>query len=132
MEFSNSSLSILIVEDEEEAREILMQVLTLKYPEVNFLAASDERSAMECFTSHHPKIVVTDVNLPGKNGIELSSDICSMDADIKFIVISAHNNTIEKEFAESGGKICGYITKPIEYAKLFAAIDQCVSEVMKL
>lgn len=131
MEHLNSSLFILIVEDEEEAREILMQVLFLRYPDITFLEASDGRNAMECFTRHHPKIVVTDVNLPDMNGIELSSKIRAIDANIKFLAISAHNNdTIQKMSVEYGSNICGFITKPIEYVKLFAAIDQCISDVM--
>jgi DNA-binding NarL/FixJ family response regulator len=133
MEYSSSLLSILIVEDQEEARENMMEILALKYPDISFLEASDGRSAMECFISHHPKIVVADVNLPDTNSIELCSDIRSIDANIKFLVISAHDtDAIRNEFVESGADICGYIPKPIVYPKLFAAIDLCVSKVLSL
>jgi CheY-like chemotaxis protein len=122
--------TILVVEDEDETREVLVQVLAMRYPGVAFLEASDGRIALECIKSHSPQIVITDISLPGKDGIALSTEIRSISAHVKFIVISAHetDGTLHR-FAQAGIDICGYLTKPLEFPLLFSTIDKCIAEL---
>jgi CheY-like chemotaxis protein len=130
MSLVSTSPTILVVEDEDETREILVQVLASRYPGFDFLEAPDGSSAVECFRNHAPRIVITDISMPGKDGIALSCEMRSICADVKFIIVSAHETDhMLARFAEVGTDICGYLTKPVEFPSLFAAIDKCIAEL---
>lgn len=126
MKQENAPLSIIVVEDEDDARDVLVQVLAMKYPEINFLGAANGNDALAQFGEHHPKIFITDINLPDMDGTELIAAVKGLDPDTKFLVISAHSpDNIAGKLSQT--TICGYITKPIRYGELFKAIEQCIS-----
>jgi CheY-like chemotaxis protein len=130
METRKALQTILVVEDQADSREILVQVLAMRYPGVAFLEASDARIALECIRSHAPQIVITDISLPGKDGIALSREIRALCAEVKFIIISAHETDhMLGRFAEDGTDIYGYLTKPVEFPALFATLDRCIAEL---
>ena len=103
----------------------------MKYPEIVALSASNGRQGLESFTRNYPRLVITDINMPDMDGIQMSGNIKSIDPTAKIIVVTAQPlNVIQEIFAKSKISICNYIKKPIDYVSLFAAIDQCAAEVV--
>ena len=126
---SKSKLSIMIVEDDVDARETLCLMVKMKNPDASIYSAENGSIGMDLFKKHTPDIVITDVNMPVMNGIDMAGEIKSIKADTKFIVLTAYNEKIFfQKFSEIG--FSSYILKPIEFKKLFVAIEKCIAEIM--
>ena len=123
-------ISILLVEDDEAASEILASEFAIKFPQIVFNYADNGKTGLECFKKLSPTIVITDVNMPEMDGIHMAAEIKSIAACVKLIVLTAFSDkTILESSTAVGIKIDHYISKPVDYRKLFAAIEQCLSQV---
>jgi len=122
--------SILLVEDDEAASEILASVFAIKFPHIVFNFANNGKTGLECFKKNSPAVVITDVNMPEMDGICMAAEIKSIDACVKLIVLTAFSDkTILETSTAVGIKIDHYISKPVDYGKLFAVIEQCLPQV---
>ena len=120
-------VSILLVEDDGAAREILASVLAIKFPHTAFYFADNGKTGLKCFKKHHPAIVITDVNMPEMDGIQMVGQIKLIDAGVKLIVLTAFSDKIILENSTAAGiKIDHKIMKPIDFGKLFKVIKQCL------
>jgi len=120
--------SMLVVEDDESAREVLCLMLMKKFPGFAVHAAENGKIGVELFKTYKPEIVITDVNMPVMDGIQMAGEIKSLKSDTKFIVLTAYNEKIFfQKFTQIG--FSAYILKPIEFKKLFAALEKCISEL---
>ena len=120
-------LSLLIVEDDKTACEIIARMVGLEFPDCTIYTAGDGVKGLELFKEHAPDIVITDVNLPAMNGVELVREIRSIKADATYIVVTAYSDkAIFKKFQDTG--VCAYLLKPINFNELFAAIERCCYE----
>jgi CheY-like chemotaxis protein len=130
MELPALPLSILIAEDEDASREILVTLLSLKYPRAIIHSVSNGRSGLECFAEHRPRLIIADVSMPEVDGIQMSAAIKSMDGATRFIMLTAHDfKGVQQQFVELGMEGYRYVPKPILYRDLFAAIDQSIAEL---
>jgi CheY-like chemotaxis protein len=107
-----SRWKILIVEDDLDARELLVPVLKQVHATVLTAATADE--AMDRFKMQHPNLALVDLALPGTDGWELL-DIVRRDHaydDVTLIAMTAFDfPEVGEEALESGFK--AYIPKPI-------------------
>lgn len=122
--------SILLVEDDEIAREILTSVLTIKFPQIVFHVADNGKTGLESFRLYSPTVVITDVNMPVMDGIRMARGIKAIASDVKLVVLTAFSDrSILETAAVAGIGIDHYILKPVDYGKLFAVIEQCLAGV---
>lgn len=114
-----AKLSIMVVEDNHELRELMCQVLTEDGHRVKGLACAEE---LEDLAGGEPAdIFLLDLNLPGEDGISLSHRIRKAQPLVGIIIISARTDLNDKLIGyESGAD--WYITKPVVFAELKAAI----------
>ncbi len=126
----HNPFSILLVEDDEAARMILASALALKFPRVAFHVADNGKTGLESFKKHSPEIVITDVNMPVMDGIRMAGEIKSIDASVRLIVLTAFDDKAVLETTTAVGIVIDhYILKPVDYGKLFAAIEQSLAVV---
>jgi len=114
---------ILIVDDMPVTRELVKILLAKQGYQV--LSARDAEEALETVRSHRPRLVLTDIQLPGMNGLELArrikSDIGTR--DIPVIAMSAFARPVDQEEALEAG--CdGCIAKPFDALTLAAKIGK--------
>ena len=104
-------ISILIVDDEESVRNSLCAYFKLEELDVDTAGGCDE--AISKLSGQRRNVVLLDINMPGKDGLETLKRIKSMDASIQVIIMTAFS-TFEKTMAllESGAD--DYILKPFE------------------
>ncbi len=121
---SSASFSILFVEDDAVVCLAIGRILARQFPGSTVYTAENGLVGLELFKEHSPGIVITDINMPVMDGIEMAGTIKLIKADTKFIVITGYGdrNYLEK-FSEIGFE--DYIVKPVDIEKLFAVIEKC-------
>lgn len=79
--------------------------------------------ALEVFSHHEPDLVLVDISLPGKSGLELIKDIHALCPSTLILVVSMHDEELYAErVLRAGGR--GYIMKQEGGKKLMEAIRQ--------
>jgi YesN/AraC family two-component response regulator len=121
-------ISLLIVEDDKEAVEVLRLTIPLKYPNITIYSAVNGLAGLELFKEHQPQLVITDINMPVMDGIQMAEEISSLKHDTMFIVLTGYSDRIKLE-KFTGFTLCDYIVKPLDFGRLFAAIDRCIEEI---
>lgn len=113
-------LKLLFVEDEEDLITIIED--TLKKLQSNFLTARNGEEALNVLAKH-PDInaVITDINMPLMNGIELIEQINQKGLNIPVIVMSAHTEAEYLEKAKALG-VKNYLLKPFDFIKFIDLI----------
>lgn len=130
MEPEFQPVSVLLVEDEAFTLKPLTTILTKKFPEITLYTAMNGRAGLELFKTHMPDIVITDINMPEMDGLQMTGKIRAIKPDTKFIVITSGTKeftletTVEKEF-----EIDHFILKPVSLGALFTAIEQCIDGI---
>lgn len=127
---TNSSrfpLSLLMVEDDENARDIVVRMLALRFPDCTIYDAENGVRGLELFKEHAPEIILTDINMPEMDGIEMARAIKSIDAEATCIVLTAYGDrVITDRFKEIG--FCDHLMKPVNFKQLFEVIERCNAE----
>jgi YesN/AraC family two-component response regulator len=127
-QYSSPAITILIVEDDKVTREVLDLMIPRKFPNTSIYSTTNGRTGVELFRKYSPGIVITDIQMPDMDGIEMAGEIKAIKPDTKFIVVTAYGNT---SYHEKFNKIGfhDFLSKPIEFAKLYAAIETCLAEI---
>ena len=122
------SYSLLVVEDDTMVCLAIGRMIARQFPDATVYTAENGQIGLEIFKEHSPEIVITDINMPVMDGIEMAGKIKSIKADTKFIVLTGYSdkNYLER-FSEIG--FDDYIVKPVELRKLFAAIEKCRAKI---
>ncbi len=102
--------TILYVEDEDDVREGYARVLS-RYAKELYLAENGE-VGLELFKKHAPDIVITDIRMPKKNGIDMAKEIKEINPNQSLIFTTAHGeSTYLLEAIEVQAD--AYILKPV-------------------
>ncbi len=130
MDRTDTKVSILVVEDEAVTLELLYQTLSRKYPQCRLYKALDGNRGLELFCAHLPDIVITDITMPGLNGVQMSGKMHRIKPDTKFIVLTgAMDESALEELGDTGVVFDHFIKKPISYHDLFDAVEKCYGEI---
>ncbi len=113
---------VLFVDDEEQIRKLLSTWLTRQGYEV--IVATDGWEALKAIRAKAPDLVITDVNMPIMNGLELTRRLRAdhRTARIPVIMLSARKQAddVLTGYAEGADE---YIPKPVEMAVLSAKVE---------
>jgi len=121
-------LSILYVEDDEDAIEHLSSVLETLFLTVH--KAYDGNHGLESYNNYYSMynkyydLVLTDIEMPRKNGIELSEIILDINPNQNIIVISAYNEKERLQQLLTMG-ITNFLHKPVESRNFFDTFKKC-------
>lgn len=108
-------LTILCVEDEDGVRDSLVEYLNKRFKTV--YAAFNGEDGLEKYNQDHPDIIITDIQMPVMNGLEMSRIIRETDKDIPIIIVSAFNDiSYLREAIEIG--VGSYVSKPVDGRKM--------------
>lgn len=115
---SNNKYKILIVEDEAGIRNFIKT--NLETSDYQVICAETYTLGMMMYPSHHPDLIILDLGLPDRDGLDLIQNVRKSDT-IPIIVLSARSNEKDKvEALDLGAN--DYITKPFSTDELLARI----------
>lgn len=101
---------VFIVDDHPVFRDGLVSIVAQVPGVVVCGEAGDARTAFDAISQLKPDLVLMDINLPGKSGLELLQDVHAMRPDLPVLVISMHDEQLYAErVLRAGGR--GYIMK---------------------
>ena len=109
---------ILVVDDEPQITRVLLRSLESGGFQVR--VANDGRSGLEMFRSWLPDLVITDLSMPGFDGLELCSRIRQL-SEAPILVLSVRNDETTKVKALDLGAD-DYVEKPFGMAELTARV----------
>lgn len=115
-------LSILIAEDVGMAGELLRVIAEKAGASVAASVADGER-AVEAFREYRPDIVLLDMFMPKKDGLQVLSEIRELDPDAFVVLISAEAPMSRvKEAHERGAQ--AFLVKPVRLSQIQALMDK--------
>src|SRR5437899_2137096 len=115
--------SVLIVDDEAEIRESLQTLLELEGFEVE--AAGPGEDGLSQMANRPFDLVLLDLTLPGRNGMEILSEIHSHDPHLPVIMITAYG-TVENAVRAMQSGAANFVQKPWDNEKLLADVRAAV------
>jgi len=121
--------TVLLVDDDSHVREGLRDFMQWDELGVSkVVEACDGVEALEKVKEIIPHVVITDVRMPGMDGIELARQISDTAPEIKVILLTAYSEFSYAQQAISYG-VVDYILKPTNLEKLSAAVKRSISEL---
>ena len=115
-----SNIHLLYVEDNDSAREYTLELLSRFFHTIS--TAIDGSEALKIFENEKIDLIISDVNMPKMDGLEMSSYIKKIDKSLPIILLSAHNESNFKNKAKETG-IETYLEKPLSLTKLIELLS---------
>lgn len=116
---------ILFIDDEQSVRHATRQTLELSGYTVT--ALSDAKSALPSIDSSFEGIVISDVKMPGMDGLEFTRYIVEIDPEIPVILISAHGDISTAVKAMQQGAY-DFLEKPIHPERMLEVVGRAVEK----
>jgi two-component system C4-dicarboxylate transport response regulator DctD len=114
-----SPIQVALVEDDPDLRDATFQTLTLEGADV--VAFPDARVALEWLDADFPGVVVSDVRMPGIDGIAFFAALREIDRDLPVILTTGHGDIAMAVAAMKDGA-ADFLTKPYASADLIRAV----------
>ncbi|HWN94047.1 MAG TPA: response regulator transcription factor [Methylomirabilota bacterium] len=117
---------VLIIDDHDIVRRGLRQVFSDEFSELEIGEAENSRVALELVTTQDWDIVLLDINIPGRNGLDVLSEIKRLRPRTPVLVVSAYP---EEEFAIRSLKLgaSGYLNKSSASDEVVAAARKAMA-----
>ena len=121
-------LTLLYAEDENGIRDTVTDVLELYVN--NVITASNGEEALEYYHLYKPQILLLDICMPKKNGLDVLKEIRKTDLQTPVIIMTAHT---EQKYLMSAVElyITKYLIKPFNKSNLLEALDECLKLMSK-
>ena len=115
MDMNKVRFKLLLVDDEEDFRRATATALSRRGFTVTDAANGDE--ALEAIKHELPDVVILDLKMPGKSGIETLQEIRRIDADLPVIILTGHGD-LEAAMAGIKLDIIDFLQKPVDMDRL--------------
>lgn len=124
---------VLLVEDEDLARKTLSFYLNTIFDEV--ILAKDGEEGLNIITENFSRnenfdLVITDLNMPNLNGMQMIDEILKLLPTQRFIIVSAHKN--EDDLLKLINlRVAGYFVKPLDIDNMMLMLQKAKDEVIQ-
>jgi CheY-like chemotaxis protein len=119
--------TILIIDDDDDVREML--VAAIEDAGHTAIDAPGGQVGLQRFTDERPDLVLTDIIMPGGDGIEIIRKIRSIDAAARIVAISGGGERVNAFYCVETARKLGamaVLLKPFEVPELIETIDRCL------
>lgn len=121
----SKSTSVLVIDDESEIRTVLERVISREGYRV--LSAQDFDSALEIIRSQKIDVVISDIVMNGKNGIEVAKEVRKINENIPVILMTGNPDLSTAEEAVRN-RVFDYISKPIRRKNILEVLKKATME----
>jgi DNA-binding response OmpR family regulator len=119
------SKRILIIDDDLAVRDTLIAILEDRGYEV--MTAVNGQQGLAVFRSERPDLLITDIVMPVKEGLQTIREIREERPDMKIIAISGGSRTERHDFLEIARQLGAWdvVVKPFDSEDFVARVDRC-------
>lgn len=119
---------IMIVEDDKSVRELLREILKRVGHEV--VDAGNGKEAMDLYKNSPADLVITNILMPEKEGLETIQELRREDPDVKIIAISGGGQIGPADYLEVARRFGAMRTfsKPFDRKELLKAVDELLGQ----
>jgi excisionase family DNA binding protein len=121
----NGRPRVLVVDDEQAVRDMLAR--TFQTADYDVDTAPDGPAAIECLNSQGYDLLVTDIRMPGMDGLSVIREGRRMSADMPILVITGFSTEATAIEALNLG-VSGYLTKPFRLQKVLQLAARALGE----
>ncbi|HEY4744713.1 MAG TPA: response regulator [Desulfuromonadaceae bacterium] len=114
-------MTVLFAEDEYLPRKSIANFLKRQVGKLE--VAENGRQGLALFMAHRPGIVITDLEMPEMNGMEMVRAIREMETSVPIIITTGYDD--DEHRCELADRI---LIKPVVFGKLLETIEECVAE----
>ena len=114
---------VLVVDDEREVLDFMVEGLSLAGYHV--LPARDGQEALRIFEREHPALIITDLSMPGMDGLELAKAVKAVSPQTEILILTAHSNMASAIEALRNG-VVDYLLKPISVTELELSVKRAL------
>lgn len=119
-------MKILIADDHALLRKGLIQILADEFPEAQFGEASNSPETLECLSQVEWDVLVLDIFMPGRSGLEILYDVRRNHPNLPVLVLSsAPEEQLAVRVLKSGAR--GYLNKQVAPEELVTAVRKVLS-----
>lgn len=122
----NISLKILLVEDDPPSRFFASTVIKINHN--NLITAENGAEGFQLFIDEKPDIIISDINMPQMDGLQMSRKIREINPDAQIILTTALESKQQLLEAIDIG-INHYIVKPVNRDRLLTAINRAATDI---
>jgi PAS domain S-box-containing protein len=125
---SSESHTLLYVEDNPDNLILVRQILKSR-PNIRLIFSRDSKTGIELALTHHPDLILMDINLPGMDGFTALKALRAY-REIRSIPVVAVSANAMKEDIDHGleAGFDSYITKPINIARFIEVVDRLLEQ----
>ena len=124
-DLTSSRARVLVVDDEDAIRDLLSRTLALADYEVD--SAPDGRTAVDRMRIIDYDLLITDLRMPGVDGLSLVREARRLNAGIPIIIVTGHSSEASAIEAINLG-VQGYLVKPFRVPRVLAAAAKALGE----
>lgn len=121
-----AGVSVLVVEDEPDARELVGQLLTLAGATV--ASAGDAATALRELTERTFDAIVSDVGMPGRDGFELMGDVRRRGIETPAVALTAYSRAHDRTAALHAG-FSAHVPKPVDAGELVTVVASLTGRI---
>jgi two-component system response regulator GlrR len=116
---------VLLVDDDESL--LRLMAIRLEGEGYNVHSAESGKDALRLMNTQNYDVVLSDLRMPGLDGLSLFEEIMSLGKDIPVILMTAHG-TIQDAVEATQRGVFGFLTKPIDHVELRYLLEKAVSQ----
>ena len=115
--------SILIVDDDPALLDALTSMILMRLDDVHLQTAAVPEDALSLISSHNYDIVLSDIKLPGMNGLDLLRRILTLRPSTPVVMMTGHGDVTLRQEALNAGAI-GFLQKPFDRNTLITQLQE--------
>jgi two-component system, response regulator YesN len=119
---------VIIADDEPKVSQLIKNLIEWEVLNLELVAtATDGTTALELIKKHRPDIVITDIRMPGYDGIELIKYAKEINPNIDFIIVSGYQHF---DYAHNAIKygVKDYLLKPLKKNEINATLSKMIDK----
>jgi excisionase family DNA binding protein len=118
--------SLLVVDDEEAVRELIATTLRSASPGYDISVAADGASALSMLKTKTFDVLITDLKMPGMDGMTLIREARSTSPELSVVIITAVPSQTSAIEAVNLG-VSGYLTKPFRMPQILSVVARAAN-----
>lgn len=123
---NTSKIKVLYVEDNEQARVSTLAVLSEFF--FNIIVAIDGEDGLEKFSKNKIDLIITDINMPNLDGLDMIEKIREKNKEISVLLLSAYNDIEYFRHSIKLG-VDGYLLKPLNIDQFLELLAKVVEKL---